>query len=513
MTRPLTATPSPIPRGGRIVELGLAGITTLNPLLAEDDLSRDVGRLLFDSLLRVNPQTAALLPGLAEDWQVADDGRTFTFHLRSGVAWHDGRPLSAADVAFTLSAAGDPDGPSPYRFDLAGVVEVTVPDDETVAVTLAEPGCDALYAVGRVPILPRHLLQGQELVGASFNEQPVGSGPFVLEAWQPGERLALTANEHYWAGRPYLDGWTYRVVPDAATLWEELRQGRAHLARLTGDLEAVSLPEGFQLLAYPADRWHVLIFNTTHPLLSDATVRQALALALDRERLLEVALDGRGALLNAPWPDAHWALDGAPPDAPGYDPERARQLLAETGWRDADGDGLLEKDGRRLQVSILTNLENPARERVAMLAQGYWHALGVAAQVEVLPWGSFLDDLLGHKFDVVAFDWPLEPGPDQSWLWAQAQSEPDIGFNFGSYASAEVDALLEQGRLAPGCDAARRAAAYRALAQRLAADQPYVFLFTAQRQVITSSSLIGLQPGPFAGFYWNVAEWHLREGK
>ncbi|UCC62890.1 MAG: hypothetical protein JSV36_19420 [Anaerolineae bacterium] len=162
-------------------------------------------------------------------------------------------------------------------------------------------------------------------------------------------------------------------------------------------------------------------------------------------------------------------------------------------------------------MGISTNQGNPVRERIAILAQQYWQAVGVSAQVQVMPWGILLDDLFTHNFDAVAFDWPLEPGPDQTWLWATAESVTGTGFNFVSYASAEADALLERGRMAPACDPARRAAAYQDLARRLAADRPYLFLFAAQRHLAVAEALVGPQPGPYGGLYWNVAEWYLAE--
>ncbi len=483
----------------------MEGMSTLNPLLADDgDLLRAVGPLLFDSLLRVHPQSAALMPGLARDWQVSQDGRTFTFRLRPGVTWHDGQPFSATDVVFTLAVAGDPEGPSPYRFDLADVSSVTALDDATVAVTFDEPGCDALYAVGRVPILPRHLIQGQKLAEAAFNRRPVGTGPFVFGVWEADGSLVLNANEGYWAGQPHLDGWTYRVVSDEANLPQDW-----HLARLSDGLEPAPLPDAFRVLSYPADRWYFVALNNDHPILGDATVRRALALALDRERLLAVALDGHGSPMGAPWLATHWAMAGASLTPLAYAPDQAQQLLTEAGWRDADGDGLLDSDGQVLRLSIITNQDNPIRERIAILAQQYWQVVGVSAQVNVLPWGGVLDDLFGHTFDVAVFDWPLEPGPDQSWLWASDENEVGTGFNFVSFANAHADALLAQGRVASGCDPTRRAAAYRDLARQLAADGPCVFLFAAHRRLAVSETLVGPQPGPFGELYWNVTQWYL----
>ncbi len=509
-----TRTPTLLPQGGQVVEVGLVDISTLNPLLAaeDDDLARAVGGLLFDSLLHLDVRTAALTPGLARDWQVSADGRTITFYLRPDVAWHDGRPFSAADVTFTLALAGDAQGPSPYRFDLADISQVTAPDDETVSVTLKQAGCDALYAVGRVPILPRHLLPGEALAEAAFNRQPVGTGPFVLGAREADGRLVLRANDDYWAGRPLLDGWSYQPMPDVSALQQAVNSGQAHLVRLPDGLEAAWLPETWRLVAYPADRWYFLALNNAHTALGDAAVRRALALALDRQRLLEVALDGQGVLFEAPWLADHWVLAGASFAPLAYAPERAGQLLNQAGWRDSDGDGLLDRAGEPLSLRISANVGHPVRERIAILVQQYWQAVGVSAQVEVLPWGVFLDDLFSHAFQVAVFDWPLEPGPDQAWLWAADENTPGSGFNFVSYASPQADALLAQGRTAPECDPARRAVAYQTLARQLAADQPYVFLFAPHRRLAVAEVLTGPQPGPYGGLYWNVADWYLAQG-
>ena len=510
-------TPATVPTavldGGRVIEVGLSHVSTLNPLLAapDDDLSRAIGSLLFDSLLRVNPQSGALTSGLARDWEISDDGRVLTFRLRSDVTFHDGRSLSAADVYSTLVLAGDPAGPSSYPFDLAHVSQVSAPDSTTVVITLDEPACDALFTVGRVPILPGHLLEGQGSVSAVFNQRPVGTGPFVFASREADGSIVLNANEVYWAGRPRLDSWTYRVASDVESLQEALRLGQAHLARLPDDMKATLLPEGYRVLSYPAHRWHALALNNKHSLMGDVTVRRALGLALDREELLVAILDGQGTLIDAPWLPTHWALEGVSLTPLPYAPDQARQLLAASGWSDTDGDGLLDKNGQQLHLNISTHPRDPIRERIAMLTQQYWRAMGISAHVNILPWGIFLDDLFRHTFDVAVLDWPLEAAPDQTWLWASNENDRGAGFNLVSYASSQADALLRQARAAPGCDPAYRNNAYRGLAQQLAADQPYVFLFAAHRRLAVVEALAGPQPGPYNGLYWNVVQWSINQ--
>jgi len=510
-TPQIAMSPTPVPMGGRLVEVGLSSVSTLNPLLADpgDGLSRSIGGLLFDSLLRVDPRTGAPLPGLAWDWEVSDDSRTFIFHLRPGVTWHDGRPLSSDDVLFTLGVAGDPEGASFYRFDLVHVSRITAPDNATVVITSAEPSCDTLYAVGRVPILPRHLLEGWELDKAAFNRRPVGTGPFVFVSQGADGRITLRANDAYWAGRPRLDDWVYYVAPNVESLEEDLRSGRAHLARLPEDWEMASPPEGYHILSYPGGRWYFLALNNDHPLLHDATIRRALALVLDRGEMLASALKGQGTLMDAPWLSTHWAMEGISLTPLPYAPDQARELLAAAGWHDSDGDGLLDGGGEPLRLSIITHPANSAREQIALLTQQYWRSIGISAQVRMLPWGLFLDDLFRHTFDVAVFDWPLDAAPDQSWLWAAGEDGLGTGFNFISYANDRVDALLEEGRAVPGCDMDSRAVAYQDLARQLIDDQPYIFLFASHQRLAVTDALTGLQSGPYNGLYWNVAQWSL----
>jgi peptide/nickel transport system substrate-binding protein len=449
------------------------------------------------------------VPGLASSWQVSADGLTITFGLRDDVLWHDGQPFSAADVEFTFKAIVNPSVGSPRQTDFSLVEEFKAVDDTTFAVTLAAADCSILYDLGSVSIVPWHLL-GDDDTRSSFNANPVGTGPFLFGEWVVGDHITLLRNRRYWGKVPHLDAWTYRVIADEEALLAGLQASQLDVIPLPLNvLASVEAAGRFQIHRYPANEYYFIGYNLDHPILGDVRVRRALSQAVDHQRLLDRILGGQGQLLDTGLLPAHWAH---PQEMAGYntfDPVRAGQLLAEAGWVDNDGDGIRDHDGEPLRLRLGTNGENPTREAIAILAQQYYLAVGVAAEVELIKWGNLLEDVFTHDFDVVVFSWPLALDPDGWELWHSSESVPDSGFNFVSYHNSRVDELLWRGLSVPKCEEARRAAIYGEIATTLAKDQPYAFLFAPYNLIAVNERVGGVAPSPFAGLHWNLADLHL----
>jgi peptide/nickel transport system substrate-binding protein len=495
--------------GGTVVEGGLTDAVTLNPLLADDYTSLTVVELLFDRLLAVDPQTGSIVPGLASSWQVSADGLIITFTLRENVLWHDGQPFSAADVEFTFKAIVNPAVGSPHQADFPLVEEFKAVDDATFVVALADADCSILYDLASVSIVPRHALSNGDIRTSPFNVSPVGTGPFMFGEWVKGDHVTLLRNPRHWGKAPHLDAWTYKVVTDEEALLASLQAGQLDVIPLPlEDLDSVEAAGRFQIHRYPANEYYFIGYNTDHPILGDVRVRQALSQAVDRQRLLDQILEGQGRLLDTGLLPAYWAY---PQELVGssFDPVRAAQLLAEAGWVDSDGDGIRDRNGEPLRLRLATNGGNPTREAIAILAQQYCLAVGVAAEVVLMNWSDFLEDIFTHNFDMVVFSWPLALDPDGWELWHSSESVLDSGFNFVSYHNPRVDELLLQGLRVPKCDEARRAAIYGEIATVLAKDQPYAFLFTPYNLMAVSERVGGLAPSPFAGLHWNVADWYV----
>jgi peptide/nickel transport system substrate-binding protein len=504
-----TTIPTPAPAPGGQVIVGGPGLAAFNSLLADDEGSRAVSRLLFDSLLAVDPATGALQPGLAEDWEFSADNRAMNFRLRSGPRWHDGQPLTAQDVVFTLETARQLASQKPHLADFAALGAIGEADGHTVTVNLDEPGCTLLYQVGLLPILPRHLLEAGEIEGDPFNSAPVGSGPFVFAGGNPGQQVTLERNPAYWGQTPHLERWSYRVFTDTQALADALAAGEVDVAALSWDAPAL-LPHGdFAFYPYPAAEYLFIAFNSAEPterhfIFGDRRVRQAFSLALDRERILEQVLDGQGVPISGPFLPGYWATDEQ--EIPPYDPAKARELLAAAGWADSDGDGILDRQGKPLRFFIHVNGENEVRQGIAALAQQYYRAIGADAGFGPVEWGGFLDYIFTHDFDAVVFSWPLSPEPDQRRFW---RSDQGAGFNFVSYSNPQLDALLDEGATLSGCSPARRAQIYSQVAALLAEERPYDFLFAPHAFLVASPRIGGIAPSAFAGPYWNVADWHI----
>ncbi len=508
---PLPPTATPTPRqGGAVVQGGPSDVTTLNPLLADDDTSLMICGQLFDSLLAADAETGALVPRLARSWQVSDDGLTITFELRDDAVWHDGQSLTAADVAFTFETVFDPALNSPRRGALEAVADFEATDDTTFVVRLKEADCSVLYGLGLVGIVPRHVLEGRDVARAPFNTTtPIGSGPFVLTERVPGQYLTLSRNDRYWGQKAHIDTWTYRVVADVRPA---LEAGELDVAPIgPQDVAATEAMGRFEVRRAPAAEYYFVAFNNDHPILGDQRVRQALSYAVDRQRLVDEIAHGEGQLLSTSLLPGHWALSGVEGLAPfEYDPDRAADLLAQAGWSDSDGDGLRDRDGQPLMLRLSTNSDNRLREDIAVLVQQYYRAVGVGAQVEFMEWGNLVQDMFTHNFDAIVFSWPLGPDADGTPWWDSRQNTPGRGFNFVSYANPQVDGLLATGLTASRCDPAARARAYGQVAVILAEERPYDFLFAPYRLWAVNRRIGGVAPSPYAGPVWNLAQWHVR---
>jgi len=380
--------PSLGPSRAYLVEAGMSVPANLNPLVAGNYASQSVTDNLFDSLLNVNAVSAVLQPALASQWQVSENCLTATFQLRPDVLWHDGMPFTADDVTFTFAGILDSEIQSPYKANLVGLDTFFAPDEQTLVVTFDSPDCSLLYDVGQIPIIARHLTEPEKespnvdvLAAQVYWDHPIGTGPFKFKSKLATGEIHLERNEDYFAGTPHIAEWVYRPLGDEQEILVDLRAGEVDLALMTPqDVQHFQPDETVELIAFPQPEYYALVLNNAHSLLSDVGTRQALAYAIDRQQLVQDLLNGYGQIIDSPWLPGHWVY--AEPDSSiDYDPAHAQQLLKQAGWTDSDQDGLLDKDGRPLQISIRVNSENSLRKRIAFAVQRYWIDAGISAEL------------------------------------------------------------------------------------------------------------------------------------
>jgi peptide/nickel transport system substrate-binding protein len=501
----------------------LGDATSLNPVIATDGQSYIAEWPIFDSLVELD-EKLGVKPLLAESWEVSKDGLTYTFKLKKGVKWHDGKPFTAKDVAFTFYSVLDPKVTTPHRgyFDaLVGFPELTnkdnpkkpeelaqkpieVVDDHTIRFRLRYP-YGAFLAVlvnPRAGIVPEHVLKGQDLNTAEFNRKPIGTGPFKFVEWKRGERIVLEANPDYHAGRPALDRLIYRVIPDAVVLLQELRAGGVDFIERPPLIEVGRLKQTAGLKVITADNTSYTYFGFRQDLapFDDLNVRRALYHAIDVPAIVREVLQGYGVVATGQFPPGSWAFDSSvKPYA--YDPNRAKALFAEAGWKPG-ADGVLTKDGKRLSFSLRHDQADQTVKDTTIIIQEFLKKVGVEARIEPLDWPTFVKKLFASDFEGIVVGWTNfhDPDPFAYSIWHSNQWKAR---NFAHYKSARADAALEAARRT--ADQAERKRHYADFSKILMEDAPYVFLYYAQQVYVTRQSYDGFVPIPaYGGIYQSL---------
>ncbi len=499
--------------GDTIVEASIGDISGLIPNITSDGASHSVGSLIYDGLIRAD-RDLSLTGELAESWEISKDERTITFHLKRGVRWHDGAPFTARDVEFTYRYMRDPKTPTAYAEDFLQVASTEVVDPSTFRVRYEKPYAPALLSWA-LWVLPAHLLEepwrkGVDLRTTHQNRHPVGTGPFRFQEWKTQEKVVLLANPEYHRGRPHLDRVLLRIIPDSATIFLELKARNVDMAGLTPlqftrQTDYPAFAKSFERYRYLSNSYAYLGFNLKDPRFADRTVRHAIAHAIDKREIIEGVLLGLGQEAVGPYKPGTWWYTREVRTFP-YDPDRAKALLQEAGWRDRDGDGVLERDGKPFRFTLRTNQGNSVRIQTAEIIQRRLKAVGIDVNIHVVEWAAFINTFIRKKdFEAIILGWGLGLDPDQYEIWHSGKTGPDQ-LNHVSYGNPEVDRLLESGRRTFNQE--RRKAIYAELQRVLAEDQPIVFLYVPDALMAVSSRIRGIEPAP-AGLSWNFIHWYV----
>lgn len=494
--------------GDTFIEASIGDASTLLPVLASDTASSDINSQLYNGLIRYNKDLVAE-GELAESWEISEDNLTITFFLRKNVKWHDGVPFTSADVKFNYELYVDPKTPTAYAESFKQVTSVETPDPYTVIVRYDKPYAPALISWG-MSVHPKHLLEGQDITKSSLARHPVGTGPYKLVEWLSGEKIVLEANADYFEEKPFIKRIVYRIIPDIATQFLELQTGSLDFMGLSPlqfdrQTETPAFRRLYNKYRYLNFGYTYLGYNLRHPFFKEKKVRQALAYAINKQELIDGVLLGYGAAATGPYKPDTWVYN---PDVPRYDynPEKARALLAEVGWQDTDGDGVLEKDGRDFSFTIVTNQGNDLRSKTGEIIQRRFQQIGIDVQLRIVEWATFLKEFINPgNFDATILGWTGGPEPDQYNIWHSSKTGPRQ-LNFIKFENAEVDQLLEDGRRI--FDPQVRKAYYDRFQQILAEEQPYTFLYVSEALPAVSKRFRRVEPAP-AGIRYNFNQWFV----
>jgi peptide/nickel transport system substrate-binding protein len=490
-------------------------IDNLNPLLSTETLVNDLSAFtmgyffVFDDNGKPIPSLCLEVP-TKENHLISPDGKSITFKLRHGVVWHDGKPFTSADVAFTVKTILDPKTNVLTRDGWDLIERVDTPDPYTAIFRLKRPYAAFINRyftpVGNPAILPKHILAGQDVNHSPYNGLPVGLGPFRYVRWTRGSEVVMEAFPRWWGGRPKLQRVVFKVIPDTNTMMTALQTHEIDaFVRVPANVwEQVAKISGTRTVAEDTTTYSHIDFNVTNPILADPRVRQALARAINRNVIWAKVYHHSGYLACTPISHLSWAYDTHATCYP-FDLKAAADELQRDGWI-MGADGLRHKDGRTLRFAFAGNTGNPGLDTMVLLIQQWFKKVGAGLEYFRYPtdklFAAYAADgvVATRHYDIASYAWSLAPDPDLTNLIACSRISPK-GQNYMGYCNPDVDAALQDAL--GSYDPARRKRDYVRVQEELARDVPFIVLFQRTDHLTYNDDFHGIKPGPVMDF-WNV---------
>jgi peptide/nickel transport system substrate-binding protein len=507
----VTATPQ---RGGTAVVSWIAAPTGVNELTTQGTaITTEIIRQLFLHLVEEQPDfevhPPTMSPQLARSFEWSPDHKVLTFHLREEAVWSDGVPVTADDVRFTWQAHVDPDVAWSSAFMKEHITDAEVVDPHTVRFHFTHAYAKQILDVNEGVILPKHAWG--KIPFAKWRESTdwfvrnlVVDGPYKVASWQPQQDVVLVRNERYWRkDRPYLDKVVVRNTPDAASQMTQLFSGDTDFVPQVqpGDIARIKADPRLDVISYWFRLFVGVIWNQREPLFADAEVRRALTLAIDRQTIVDTVYPGGlGRVAVSPIVQSVWAFDKTLKPLP-YDPAEARRILESRGWKDTDGDGVLDKGGKPFSFVLLSNAGNQQRIDAAVMIQDQLKKAGIRVEPRVVEFNSMISQAVEGKFDAMVFGFAMDTSLD---LTAQFGSHSTEEGNFGAYNSPEFDRLMVEAMSKPDIQDAKPI--LDRIQQLIHRDQPLTFLWESQRLSAVNRRLHDVKPTVLFSLF-NLEDW------
>lgn len=504
------AAPAPaVKEGGTLVVSIRQEVDSLNPILQGFNVAGLVSDVIFDPLVRLGadgkfyPALATQVPTL-ENGGIAKDGSTYTFALRKNVKFHDGKPFSCADVQYTFMIGKEPTVRATFKDDFAPISSVTCKDDSTAVFSLSKPFPGLISTVPKYGILPKHLYEKEDLNTTEVNTKPVGTGPFVFKEWVKGSHVLTARNPDYFLGRPHLEQVVFKIVLDENALLAQIERGEVDVAYRMAPTAAPVLRnlQGWEALPVPLNAQFFLTWNTAkNPALGDKQVRQALAYASDREAISRLAHSELARPIPAsPVPPIHPLFKKDVKDYK-YDPQRAKALLDEAGWR-------VGPDGVRAKGDVKLSFEfgESGKEQIASaeLLSSQWKEIGVATKIKTGTSATQYREAQEGKFEVrtTRYSFPYEM--DVRFLLKTGALD-----NYGKWSNAEADRLMDEAAIT--LDTEKKKQLYHRIQEIFADELPYFPLVEGVNFHGIKKTVHNYKPSPYMlnmiNDSWNAYEW------
>ncbi len=451
---------------------------------------------------RVKPSQENLKTWAKEILPPLEHNPIILFRLRPNVKFHDGHPFTADDVKFTYEAIMDPRNLSPRVPDYEPVKQVDVFDPLTVRIVYKRLYSPAIGTWG-MDILPEHLLNAEALKkealsrgadpakfsmrDSQFNRRPIGCGPFVFREWKSDQYITLDRFNEYWDGAPNYERYAFRVIPDLLTQEMEFYAGTSdEYGVQPHQVERLEHDPRYQSFSGLSFGYSYIGYNLRRAPFDDRRVRTALSMAVDLDKIIRYVLYGQGEKITGPFVKQTDYYNQNLKPIP-YDPAGALKLLEEAGWR-KNGEGWLEKNGKKLQFTLITNSGNDIRKSVMTIVQDAWRQIGVDVRTAVFEWSVFIKERVNKfDFDALILGWQMGIEPDLYQIWHSSQTNP-YQLNFVGFRNQEADDLIV--RIRQEYDHERQASFCHRLHEIIAFEQPYTFLYVSKWSAILDKRIV-----------------------
>lgn len=501
-------------KGGTFTDASFADAATMQPLLSQDTASSAYINRVYAGLTRLDPQTLDVVGDMYEGkGELSADGSTLTWHLRKGLMWSDGTPITTQDIIFTWQKMMDPNVKFPYRkLYQDAFSDVSAPDDYTVVYKLTKPGfCPALNSSGLVAPIPKHVFEKLDVNQNDLNNKPgVTDGLWSLKDWQKDDHATFNpAYKGYVRGEASLDTYQFRIVKDNTVNTQLFKTQEVDLAQpdpVDWD-EIKALPFANTYTYYPTSgaSWTYIGFNLRNPILGDKVVRQAISTAINKQEMIDKIRLGHAKQQYSVFSASSWAYTADVPKFD-FDSAKAKQMLKDAGYTPG-ADGILQKDGKVLKFRLHYNAGNKQREQIATISQQYLKDVGIAVDVIPEEWTAYLKRIgESRDFDMFVLGWSTGVEPNGSAnIW-----KSDGGQNDPGYKNPEIDKLFDQAATVAGCKQDDRKKVYEQIQKIIAEDQPYVFLYTSEALVAVNKR-VQVNPVTALGISYDLQKWQLAQ--